>query len=67
MAHFKDFDDSEDRRKKTPRHAKNFRGEGMRIINKWSEESFDSDDDFEYNANTTQTHRTYDKETNNGY
>ena len=53
------FEDEEKPRSKTPKHAKNHRGQGMRIINKWSEEevetSYDDDlDNEQYHVNTTQ-------------
>jgi hypothetical protein len=53
------FEDDEKPRLKTPKHAKNHRGYGMRVINKWSEEeaetSFnDTLDDEQYHVNTTQ-------------
>lgn len=32
------FDDDEKRHNKALKHAKNQRGRGMRVINKWSEE-----------------------------
>jgi hypothetical protein len=61
------FDENTERKRKKPKHAKNHRGSGMRIINKWSEES--SDDHYNeydsYNANTT--FNTTQKEKPNGY
>lgn len=64
-------DDDDDRRKKSSKaakHSRNVPGQGMRVINNWSEEDYDVDefdeyDDFvydesdEYNVNTTQTQR----------
>ncbi len=53
------FDDDEKRHNKSPKHAKNRRGQGMRIINKWSDEEVrtpykDNLDDEQYHVNTTQ-------------
>lgn len=63
------FDEDENRRNKQPKHAKNSRGQGMRIINRWSEETvFDNVyDDLEdsYDANTT--FNTTQKGNKNGY
>ena len=54
-------DDEDDRRKnKSAKHSKNIPGEGMRVINNWSEEEYDDEsyDDFdEYYDNTSQTQR----------
>lgn len=59
------YDDEDDRRKKSTKslkHSKNIPGQGMRVINNWSEELYgiedldsdslnlDEDGDFEYNA-----------------
>jgi len=60
---YKHRDDEERSRKSyKSKHSKNLSDEGMRVINKWSEEDYykydDSDDlDYEYNANTTQIQR----------
>lgn len=53
------FDDDEKRNNKQPKHAKNQRGYGMRVINRWSEEdietSYDDNlDNEQYHANTSQ-------------
>lgn len=53
------FEDDEKRHNKSPKHAKNHRGQGMRIINKWSDEEVrtpykDNLDDEQYHVNTTQ-------------
>jgi len=69
-------DDDDERRTKTSRgakHSRNIPGKGMRVINNWSEEydqyeedDNDSDDlDYEYDANTSQTQRNKGKY--NGY
>lgn len=65
-------DDEDDRRNKSSKgakHSRNIPGQGMRVINNWSEEDYDDDewsDDYdefsydesdEYNVNTTQTQR----------
>lgn len=64
-------DDDDDRRQKhtkSAKHSRNVPGQGMRVINSWSEEDYDDDfdenyEDFkydesdEYYANTTQTQR----------
>lgn len=57
-------DDEDDRRKKSTKslkHSKNIPGKGMRVINNWSEEDYDkyddSDLDYEYRKNTSQTLR----------
>ena len=55
-------DEERSRRGHKSKHSKNLSGEGMRVINKWSEEDYykydDSDDlDYEYNANTMQIQR----------
>ena len=60
-------DDEQDRRKnKSAKHSRNIPGKGMRVINSWSEEEYDSielyfDDDVdtedEYYDNTTFTQR----------
>lgn len=57
------FDDEEDRRKiqKRVKHSRNLPGKGMRVINSWSEEFQEEDDDeldYEYDAYTSQTQRT---------
>lgn len=53
------YDDRDDDRRtvknkfaKPAKHTRNTPGSGMRVINKWSEESVDLDEDgdFEYNA-----------------
>ena len=59
MARTTRFDDDEKRNNKSPKHAKNHRGQGMRIINKWSEEEVETSykddlDDEQYHVNTTQ-------------
>lgn len=56
------FDDEEDRRKiqKRVKHSRNLPGKGMRVINSWSEEFQEEDDDeldYEYDAYTSQTQR----------
>ena len=40
------FRDDDDNRKssKSAKHSKNIPGEGMRVINNWSEDNFDEDD-----------------------
>lgn len=53
------FKEEEKPNLKLPKHAKNHRGYGMRVINKWSEEeveisSNDILDDEQYHVNTTQ-------------
>lgn len=63
------FDDDDSfRQNKSPKHARNQRGQGMRIINRWSEEDVYSDDnidnDDQYYANTSQYNA---KENTNGY
>lgn len=55
-------DDDDNRRKKSSKsakHSRNVPGQGMRVINSWSEEDYDDsyDDDDEYYENTTQTQR----------
>lgn len=67
------YDDENDRRRAKPaKHSRNVPGEGMRVINSWSEEEYydeydDSDDlDYEYNDNISQTQRSY-KGNKNGY
>ncbi len=60
-------DDDDDRRQKhtkSAKHSRNVPGQGMRVINSWSEEDYDDDlyDDSDYDsdvhyANTTQTQR----------
>lgn len=58
-------DDDDDRRKKSSKgakHSRNIPGEGMRVINSWSEEDYDDYDDSyefddEYYDNTSQTQR----------
>lgn len=65
-------DDEDDRRIKSSKgakHSRNIPGQGMRVINNWSDEDYDDDewsDDYdeftydesdEYNVNTTQTQR----------
>ena len=62
------YDDENDRRRAKPaKHSRNVPGEGMRVINSWSEEEeADSNDlDYEHDANTTQTQRYKGK--HNGY
>jgi hypothetical protein len=66
-------DDEDDRRKKSTKslkHSKNIPGQGMRVINNWSEEDYDtydnSDLDYEYNDYTSQTQRKH-KGNTNGY
>jgi len=58
------LDDEDDRRKKSTKslkHSKNIPGQGMRVINNWSEEEYNtynnSDLDYEYNDYTSQTQR----------
>lgn len=56
-------DDEDDRRRKSSKgakHSKNIPGQGMRVINNWSEEDYDDEsyDDFdEYYDNISQTQR----------
>lgn len=57
-------DDEDDRRKKSTKslkHSKNIPGQGMRVINNWSEEDYNtydkSDLDYEYNDYTSQIQR----------
>jgi hypothetical protein len=55
-------DDEDGRRKKSSKakHSRNIPGEGMRVINNWSEEEgYDTDFDDEYDANTTLIQRKY--------
>lgn len=67
-------DDDDDRRIKSSKgakHSRNIPGQGMRVINSWSEEEYDEDDDSyydddEYYENTTQTQRKH-KGNTNGY
>jgi hypothetical protein len=66
-------DDEDDRRKKSTKslkHSKNIPGQGMRVINNWSEEDYNtydnSDLDYEYNKYTSQTQRKH-KGNTNGY
>jgi hypothetical protein len=42
----RDYDDENFTVKKNPRHALNQKGRGMRVINKYVEEDFDSIDDY---------------------
>lgn len=64
-------DDDDDRRKKSSKgakHSRNTPGQGMRVINSWSEEDYDDesyDDDDEYYENTTQ--HNVNKGKQNGY
>jgi hypothetical protein len=57
------FHDDDDRKKKSTKpakHSKNIPGQGMRVINNWSEEEdYDEyeDSDDEYYENTSQTQR----------
>jgi hypothetical protein len=53
------FDDDEKRNNKSVKHAKNQRGYGMRVINRWSEEEVDTSyddnlDNEQYPVNTSQ-------------
>lgn len=60
-------DDEDDRRKnKSAKHSRNIPGEGMRVINKWSEDEIEDEDEWsefdddsydEYNAYISQTQR----------
>ena len=55
-------DDDEDRRKKSSKgakHSKNIPGEGMRVINNWSEENFNDDDWFEVDEYSDDLHDEY--------
>lgn len=63
-------DDEDDRRIKSSKgakHSRNIPGQGMRVINSWSEEEYDDSylDDDEYYDNTSQTQRYKGKQ--NGY
>lgn len=57
------YDDEDGRRKGKPaKHSRNIPGQGMRVINNWSEEEYDEDDDSyefddEYYDDTSQTQR----------
>ena len=56
----KGYDDEDGRRKKLSKakHSRNIPGEGMRVINNWSEEEeYDTTFDDEYDVNTTQIQR----------
>jgi hypothetical protein len=61
------FDDDTEYKLKKPKHAKNHRGSGMRIINKWSEETSDDlyYDNDSHNVDTT--FNTTQKGNKNGY
>lgn len=51
-------DDDNRRKNKSAKHSKNIPGQGMRVINNWSEEDYDDesyDDEDEYYDNTTFT------------
>lgn len=61
-------DDDRPRKNKSAKHSKNIPGQGMRVINNWSDENYDDDfdenyDDFsydesdEYYENTSLTQR----------
>lgn len=66
---YREDEDEYSRKKssKTAKHSRNVPGQGMRVINSWSEEEYDDESyDFEdeYYDNTTLTHRKGNK---NGY
>ena len=51
-----DFDEDDDRkfsRKKQPKHSRNVRGEGMKVINSYVEEEdiYEDEDDQDYTSN----------------
>jgi hypothetical protein len=51
-------DDDSRRKNKSAKHSKNIPGQGMRVINNWSEEDYDEEsyeDEDEYYDNTTFT------------
>jgi hypothetical protein len=66
ISKFRDDDDHRGKSSKGAKHSKNIPGEGMRVINNWSEEEDDDWDDEdpwsdeysdEYNAYISQTQR----------
>jgi hypothetical protein len=67
---YRDDDDEYSRRKssKSVKHSRNVPGQGMRVINSWSEEEYDDSyyDNDKYYDNTSQTQRKY-KGNTNGY
>lgn len=68
ISKYRDDEDDYGRKKssKNAKHSRNIPGEGMRVINKWSEDDIDEEDEWsdfdielddEYNAYISQTQR----------
>ena len=71
ISKFRDDEDDRRRSSKSAKHSKNIPGQGMRVINNWSEEEYDDYDDMmehvddgfyydesdEYDDNISQTQR----------
>lgn len=61
------FDEDFNRKVKKTKHAKNHRGSGMRVINKWSEETTEDLYTEDSHIVNTTFNTTFNKETKNGY
>ena len=59
ISKFRDDDDRQNKSSKSAKHSKNIPGEGMRVINSWSEDNFDEDDWFEVDEYADDLHDEY--------